>query len=354
MKRLVLLLFVVAFAGCSGSTEPVECWIVAPVEGDVVSETAEVRIGFSGPATVFEVLVDGDIVAEGDDGDATDGVATLEWDTSEHDDGAVEITVRVEGSGSEHEGEPLDVVIDNTAPEASLDIERMSMLEGQVDVPVTVTEENIAAARLMSGDTELASVTELDGDFPWDTTTATSGFHSLSLVVEDVAGRSVETSEVLILVVNNAHHLTADEFAYDPGAWASPSGHTRVQAPMAITGLDPENIVRVITWLSWDDSDWTLDYAMGQGFCPHRGIAYMQEESNSGEIILDIAWTELETVFQNAGRAQDPDHPADAESFPYNGDPATRGNFFGHVNVIDAGGGTDVEIEVNFIFFYGA
>lgn len=356
MKRLIWSLLIVVAAGCSGGSDPVECWIVAPVEGDVVSETVEVRIGFSGPVQLFQLLVDGEVAVEADENAGVDGVATMSWNTAEVADGSVELIVRVESSDSEHQDEPFAIVVDNTAPVASLDVEHLSILEGQVDVPVTVEEENIAVARLMSGDTEVASVTSLDGDFPWDTTTATSGLHTIRLVVEDAAGRTVETNEELVVLINNGRHLDEDEneINYDPGPWVFAAEHTRLEAPMGIPGTDPENIVRVITWITWDGSlGWNLDYSMGQGFCPHRGVQYHHADSDSGELILDVAWAELESVFRNAGNAQDPDHPADAVTFPYNGDPATRGNIFGHVNVLEAGSGSSLDFTANFVFIYG-
>ena len=354
MKRLIWLFLIIVVTGCSGGSDPVECWIVAPVEGDVVSETAEVRIGFSGPVQHFELLVDGEVAVQADEDAGAEGVATLSWDTSEIADGNVELTIRVEGPDSEHQGEPFDVIVDNTAPTASLDIEHLAVLEGQVDVPVTVEEENIAAVRLMIGDTEVASVTTLDGDFPWDTTTTASGLHSIRLVVEDAAGRTVETSEEQVILINNGYHLTDEDLNYDPGPWVVAAEHTRIEAFMGISGTDPDNIIRVIMWLTWDGSlGWNLDYAMGQGFCPHRGIQYHHEESDTGELLMDVTWSELESVFRNAGSAQDPDHSADSPVFPYNGDPATRGNIFGHINVLEAGSGTSLDFTANFVFIYG-
>jgi hypothetical protein len=352
MIRSALLLLTV-LAGCSGDPEPVECWLVSPSADGVVDGTIDVSIGFSGPARQFEVLVNDVVTVEADASSAVDSVITVTWDTTSTADGPVSLRARVVGDGSEEESDPINVVVDNTAPQASLDLERLSVIEGSFGVPVTIEETNVSEARLMIGDSTVASVTTDVAEIVWDTTNTRSGLHSIRLVVVDAAGRVAETEPLPVIVANNGYRLADDEVGYDPGEWVVTGEHTRITAAMNVPGTDPSNIVRVVTWLTWDPaSAWRLQYSTGQGFCPERGVRYAVEDSDSGEIILDVAWAELGESLRAAAMRNVPTHPEDSEAFPFNDDPATCGAFFGHVNPLEANG-NDIDIHVNFVFLYG-
>ncbi len=355
MKCFLNLLAVLSLVGCSSNPEPVEAWLVTPAAGDVVSETTTLRIGYSGPVQSFQILVNEQSVVEADESAGVDGVADLEWDTRGTEDGEVSLVVRVEGDGSEFESEPISLFVDNTPPSASLDIDRLSVLQGDATVPVTIDEPNMISARLLSGDVELASISEPAGEIAWDTTSVQSMVHWIRLVVEDVAGRTAETDEIPVIVANNGLHLSYDdrEYTYSPGPQVSATDHTRVAASMGIPDSEPDNIVRLISWMTWDSSsEWTVDFSVGQGLCPHRGVMYLNEISDTGEIILDLAWVDLPPDIQRQSLALDRDHPEDATTFPYNGDPATCGAFFAHIGAVAAP--SDVlDIEVNFVFIFG-
>jgi hypothetical protein len=354
MKRFFFCVCILSvLAGCSGGSDPVECWLVAPEADAVVSETATVRIGYSGPADRFELLVNGEVVAETQE-TGTEGIVEILWNTTERADGEITAVTRVYGDGVDGESEPITLIVDNAAPIASLDLERLSVIDGEFAVPVTITEANLVSARLMSNDVELANITETAGEIPWDTTAVESRLYWVRLVVEDAAGRTAETETIPVVVANNGRRLTpVDEYQYIPGTWVTSVEDTRVSAEMDIPGTEPENIVRVVSWVTWDASTaWTVEFSLGQGFCPHRGIMYVNEISDTGEIVLDMAWTEVDPELQAAAMALDTDHPDGAEAFPFNGDPATCGSFFGHVRPMETTS-SDIDIEINFVFIYG-
>ncbi|MCG2825756.1 MAG: PKD domain-containing protein [Thermoplasmatales archaeon] len=48
----------------------------------------------------------------------------------------------------------------------------------------------------------------------------------------------------------------------------------------------PDNVIRVVATLSWDEEDWNLEYSVGTGECPHEGETMTFETSDSGYIII--------------------------------------------------------------------
>jgi hypothetical protein len=93
-----------------------------------------------------------------------------------------------------------------------------------------------------------------------------------------------------------------------------------------------------------------LEYSLGQGFCPHRGIQYLAREDGGGEIVLSLARTELSDEVV----ARLPAGERESETFPANGDPATLGSFFGHINPLEPADhiNQSMPIEVHFVFLY--
>ncbi len=369
MKGLCLLL-VLGFIplGCSTPVDTpdpvtVECLINSPAPDALVSDTVEVEVDLEGLVTLVELRV-ADQVIGSVEVEVDDETAIVSWDTTDSDDGEIELTARVvsEDPDVEAESETVTVIVDNTAPTAELTFEHRQILEGQVDVPATINEENIAELTLLGPDGELVSSTDGSSELSWDTTNVEAGFHMVRLQVVDKLGRSAETDEIEVIVTNNAYILDQSELSYNPRIMIpdpfDPEAdlHRRIAADLDLDGTDPENIVRVMTWVTWEaDGDWTIEYAFGQGVCPHHGVEYTSEESSEGEIMIDLAWVDVAEIPRNRALANDPDHSEDAVTYPFNTDPRTCGSFFGHVAVVNAEDhpGEDLTFTANFMFIYG-
>ena len=166
-------------------------------------------------------------------------------------DNEVSLTARVASSGSEAESQAVQVLVDNTEPVASVDIERFDTIDGDTTVPVTIDEANVSEVRLLADGDEIATATEAVDELDWDTTTVESRSYYLTLEVTDVAGHVVESEPVPVVVVNNGRVLSGGELEYIPSAWVSipdpfdplAEFHTRISADMDVAGgYDPTTL----------------------------------------------------------------------------------------------------------------
>lgn len=336
-SRAIIGIVVLTIAACSGSgpgdePEEITCEIAAPAAGDVLHDAVDVQVDLDGPVVRVDLL-DGETVLAG--ADVAEGAtsATITWDSTDLADGAVTLVARATGAGgTEATSGGVEVVVDNTAPVASFGPEfpRISVISGEASVPVTVEEDNVESIVLMSGDVELARVAEVAAALSVDTTAVEDGLHHLALVVTDVVGRTAEVTDFPVVVVNNGEHraVTYDPYQqlYIPTDWASVEHHTRGSA-LSAPGVD-----EVISWLVWDASaDWTIEYAIGQGLCPHRGIQYHAGMEDDGEIILTLKRSELNPVIVARLPAED----QTSDVFPHNTDALTFGAYFGHAATMD-------------------
>ena len=107
----------------------------------------------------------------------------------------------------------------------------------------------------------------------------------------------------------------------------------------------------MITWVTWDASaGWLLEYSLGQGLCPHRGIQYIAEESRAGEIVLELDRADVDPTIV----AKYPLADRESDTFPTNDDPLTFGLFFGHVKPMEPAehAGTSLPIEAGLVYLY--
>ena len=319
-------------AGAGGSIdepEPCECWLVETEALGVVGGEIEIEIGLAGPVTQLELLV-GDSVVVSQEVDEGEDSVTLTWDTESIDDGDVSVMARAHGGdGPPVDSEPTTLIVDNTPPTAALTVSRLSVVNGTIEVGLDVAEANPLEARLLNREGVIMTAEGVD-PLSLDTTTLEDGVHWLRAEIEDAAGHIAASQEVPVVVVNNGEEL---DVTYNPGAnatvpttWETTEYHTRVQA------LSQPNVKRIITWLWWDgDAGWRLEYAVGQGICPHRGIMYVADSSDSGELIVDLPRAEL----AEEAEARYPPEEQGREVFPFNDDPLTFGAFFGHIDPLD-------------------
>ena len=334
-----------------GSTTLTAASITSPATGATVEGAVQVEIAVPEGATKVELLVDGVVVAQQD---ITDGATTVTLDWTPAADGEYELTVRVEDAdGNTATSEASTVVQDSADPQITTTLGRLSVLKGTVDVPVEITEANVASVKLFDAEakTELASATEAVEVLSWDTTASEDGVVWIYLQITDAAGKTAATDGLPVVVVNNGEEATVQYIplaeVYIPPNYADPGveSHTRV-----MTDSKP-NIRKVISWLTWDVSqDWLLEYSLGQGFCPHNGIQYVAHESDSGEILIELARTDLPAVIT----AKDPAFSQNPETFPVSDDPKRFGSFFGHIAMMEPADKVNqkLPIEVHYVFLY--
>jgi len=356
MTRSTILLLSIALCACSGSgpgsePEQVSCSIIDPAAGTVVHDALDVQVQLGGPVVHVELLADDAVVATVD---VEPGClsATLTWDTTGLADGTVALAARVASDEDmSATSDALDVVVDNTAPLVTFgpDFPRISVISGEASVPVSIEEDNVESVVLTSGDVELARVGESTSTLTVDTTAIEDGLHRLELVVTDVVGRTAEVTDFPVVVVNSGEHraITYDPYQqlYIPTAWETVEYHTRGSA------LSAPNVDEIISWLVWDASaSWTIEYAIGQGLCPNRGIEYLSEMSEDGEIILTLKRSELNPVIVARLPAED----QTSDVFPYNTDTLTFGAYFGHAAPLDPADHVEetLPIEIGMVLLY--
>ncbi|MBW2263933.1 MAG: hypothetical protein JRG91_18385, partial [Deltaproteobacteria bacterium] len=182
-----------------------------------------------------------------------------------------------------------------------------------------------------------------------DTTSIEDGLHRLSLLVTDVVGRTAEVTDFPVVVVNSGEHRAV---TYDPSASLHiPTDYMSVEYHTRGSALSAPNVDEIISWLVWDASaSWTIEYAIGQGLCPHRGIEYHSEMSSGGEIILTLERSELNPVIVARLPAED----QTSDVFPYNTDTLTFGAYFGHAAPMDPADHIEetIPIEMGMVLLY--
>lgn len=329
----------------SSQTAEVQCWLASPGDGTVIDGQVRVEVGFSGPVDTIELLVDGVAV----DTVTTDGSESVTFEWTAPSDATYSIAARANPGSKPVETDAVSVIVDTLAPVVSVDLPRLSVVDGEVEVPYTLTEANLTKVTLKTTEgVEIASAEEAGGSMTWNTAEGADGVQWLQIEATDAAGHTTLSETVPAVVVNNGEEV---EVEYTPAAEVSiPENYASVEYHTRVMATAKEGIRTVITWVTWDDPSWKLEYSTGQGFCPHRGIQYVAEESNEGEIILSLARTDLppEIVAKL--------DPADQESetFPVNDDPATFGSFFGHVDPLEPADHVNqsLPVEVHYVFLY--
>ena len=353
---LMMAGFFCACGGDGGQLDQIACAIQSPAEGVIIGGEMEVSVAVSGPVARVVLLTDGRNVAEQAVEPGMESV-TLTWTTSQTPDGPVSLVARALMGGDdadvEARSEPVAVEVDNTEPKVFFGaaLPRMNVVAGEIVVPLVVDEANLVSIRVVDRETqqELLSSPDVVTQFSWDTTGFEDGIHHLTLQVVDAAGNTGRVDDFPVVVANAGEEVgftyIGSSELFIPENWQQVEYHLRASA----TGK--AGINRVISWLTWDGTaGWTLVYDVGQGLCPHRGISYTSLESDSGEIVIDLKREDLPKEI--VSRLPTTDQNSDV--FPYNGDPATFGAFFGHINPLspDEHINESLAVEIHFVFYY--
>jgi len=152
----------------------------------------------------------------------------------------------------------------------------------------------------------------------------------MGVEVTDTVGHSTRVESFPLIVANYGDFHTIE---YDPSAELFvPTNY--LTAEYDTRGMVPTyaGVKRIISWITWDASaGWLVDYSIGEGLCPHRGIEFVGAESDTGEIIIELGRDELPpTVISRF-----PVEERTRTTFPTNDDPLTFGIFFGHARPLE-------------------
>ncbi|MBU0552321.1 hypothetical protein KKF91_06245 [Myxococcota bacterium] len=358
MKWLSLMSLALLLWACEGDDDPSEVsnipdataelegegggeiWI-EPLAAAILEGEQSVEIGLRGAGGAVELRLDGVTVAQGEaNGEAA---LTLSLDTTQISDGPHRLTAHAAGI----ESPALDVDIDNTPPALVFEMKRLPILSGLTYLPFQLDEAYPAEVQVIYEGEVIATTDGVD-NVPLSAALLPDGRRFIHLKAIDQLGREVESDPVECVVVNNGKRAVVEYIpspvATVPEDYQSVDYHTRVMVP------SEPGVKRILTWLTWDNPDWTLEFAMGQGTCPHRGITYTSEVSSEGEVIIDLAKVDLSASAQMSfSQAQ-----READTFPVNNDPATFGAFFGHIDPKEPADhvGQSIPIEINMVLFY--
>jgi len=341
--------------GCSADHSacleaPLFCQIVSPAAG-LVHDTIRVDIVFTGPITHLWLLDQTGTLGETS---VTSGstTATMNIDTTDLLDGSITLEALVEAEdGRQAQSDPIQLQVDNTAPVASFGSEwaRLEVLSGTATISLSIQESNLESLRITSAGQELLETSEALDEFAWDTAGAPDGIHSLKMELTDRVGHSIEVDGPTVVVVNQGQEAAV---TYSPGAELTiPENWQNVEHHVRTSTASQPGIKRIISWITWDAAEeWNIEYAVGQGLCPHRGIRYQAIESTSGEILIDLARADLDPGIVTSL----PEADQNSYVFPHNNDPRTFGAFFGHVAVVDPAEHVNqsLPIEVHYVFLY--
>jgi hypothetical protein len=339
--------------GGGDTLSTVACAIVSPAADAVVHDTVAVRVEFTGPVAHVQVLAGGTVVAETDVPEGSTDPVDLEWNSTAAADGAVDLTAHVSAAdGAEGTSAALAVDVDNTAPVAAFGVDRFALVRGDATVALDIDEPHVSSirvsARLDETTTEVFAATEEAAEFAWDVTEEADRVHWMKLEVDDAAGHHAEVVDFPLIVANNGEEY---EVEYDPAArvfvpvdYEEVEYHTRASVPTH------EGVYRLISWLTWDaeaSPGWLLQFSIGEGLCPHRGISFADTEGDGGELLLELARDELPTAVVNRFDAE----YRTMTTFPSNDDPLTYGTFFGHVSPLEPADHVDqtLPIEIHYV-----
>ncbi len=336
MKRGWVVLLLVAAGACDDGSGAdvarVSCAIVSPASDVLVHEQQTVEVTIGGPVARVELYAGDALVGETSFTAEVPPSVSFAWSSAGGRDGFVELSAWVvSAAGDVGRSDPVFVDVDNTAPVVAFGLERLSVVRSVAHVPLTVDEAHVASVRVWDESGDVFNG-ELDGfgAFEWDTSTAEQRVHWMGVEVTDTIGHSTRVENFPLVVVNNGDVYTIE---YDPLA------EVRVPEDYATAEYDTRGMVpthagvsRIISWMTWDASaGWLIDYSIGEGLCPHRGIEFIGAESDTGEIILELSRDELPTAVVN----RFPVEEQDRTTFPTNTDPLTFGVFFGHARPLE-------------------
>ncbi len=156
--------------------------------------------------TRVELYVDGMLI-----GTSTSSYSHLSWDSTTVADGAHTLTARAyDTGGNVGTSAAITVNVDNTLPAAALVSPTSgTLLRGSVLLEATASDNQaVSKVEFYDGTTLLGSTLTAPYVMSWNTTSATSGAHTLTVKAHDGAG-NVRTSTAVAVTVDNTGPTTA-------------------------------------------------------------------------------------------------------------------------------------------------
>ena len=339
--------------GTGGSAKALKCWIASPTAEAVVNGALEVEVGYEGAAFKVELLAADQILAEHVITDADDGTVTMSVEAASVPEGAVSLSARVSDDvGAMEASEVVAIVADNAPPAIAFGVDRMTIIKGAAEIALTIDEPHLKSWLVKDQTTnqEIANGTDAVDKIAWDVTAVEDRVHWMTFEATDDFDQKTTVTDFPILVVNNGQVMEPVQYSPEP-AVAVPQNYDSVEYHTRSAMRSYSLTKRVVIWMTWDPTDnWLIEFAAGQGTCPHRGIKYAHETSRSGEIVLDIARADLPASIVR----QLP--PADQASpvFPVNQDTRTFGAFFGHAAPLEPESrvGQELPIEIHYVYIW--
>ncbi|WP_233261806.1 Ig-like domain-containing protein [Vitiosangium sp. GDMCC 1.1324] len=134
-------------------------------------------------------------------GTATSAPYTMNWNTVGVAEGTHTLTAKAyDGAGLTGTSPGLTVLVDNTAPTASITSPTATYVRGTVQVTATASDNQyVAKVEFYDGPTLFATVTSTSYDASWDTAGLPDGSHTLSIKAYDAAGNVRSASRTVIV-----------------------------------------------------------------------------------------------------------------------------------------------------------
>jgi len=187
---------------------------------------------------------------------------------------------------------------DEEAPTVSLDIEPLTALQNNAELPVEWSDNvGIAKAELLI-DGEVACEIDVATKVA-DTSGQEPGQHELAVKVYDAAGNTAETESVAVMLAGPGEFLPfSDSFTIPiiPG-WGGKQLKvfdfaTEVKDEKGHVAM-PSDMTKTVLYFKWEGSDpdsaWELGLDLGTGTCPHSGVllAFSDHEGEEGFVELE-------------------------------------------------------------------
>lgn len=174
---------------------------------------------------------------------------------------------------------------DTGAPSAAFKgLDPYSVAKGELTIDTETTGDLTKVELLVDGKV-VVSVTAAPFSLKWDTTKTQDGIRKLSLKAHGTAA-SATSDERPVVVLNNGEEAT----------FAEPSTMTMTITPgvdnhVKIHWTMPVGIKKVISVLSWKNSEFKMEIAIGTGNCPHSGEKAADATSDTSPVVVEYGGT---------------------------------------------------------------
>ncbi len=303
----------VTVSNAGGGSAPVASF-TSPAAGATVGGTVSIGMAVSGgtPSYTYRLTIDGTVVSVQT---LTTATATFTWDTTTYGNASHTLGLTVTDANNQSSTASRTVTVSNggggggTAPAASFTSPANgATVSGteQVGLAVSGGTANYTYVLTIDGTQVFTQTTSATSTaFPWDTTTATDGAHTLALTVTDGQSRTSTVSET-VTVQNGGGSASFEVGLTSPSPGATVSGTIAVNVWLGGSGTAPYTYTISANGV-------TLDSAVCS--CGHVTLAWNTLQTPNGQqtmtaTITDAAgqraFTTVTVTVQNAGNTNTP------------------------------------------------